>query len=227
MIDFFFWTTPNNQKVLIFLEETGLPYEIKTVNIQKGEQFKPEYLEISPNNKVPAIRDNKPQSDGRAVSVFESGAILIYLAEKAGQLLSKDFYKRVATLEWLFWQVGGLGPIAGQNHHFQHYAPEQIPYAVDRFVTETGRLYSVLNKRLADRDYIVDDYSIADIAAYPWVFYYYRQSQDLAGFPNLQRWFNSISERPAVKRAWAIAREINTAPNVNAESRKILFAQKA
>ena len=227
MIDLFFWTTPNNQKILIYLEETGLPYRIQTVNIQKGEQLDSDFLVMSPNNKVPAIHDDEPADGGEPITVFESGAILLYLAEKSGELLPADLRGRVATLEWLFWQVGGLGPMAGQNHHFKHYAPERIAYATDRYVTETGRLYGVLNRRLAGREYIAGSYSVADIAAYPWIYYHERQDQDLAQYPDLRLWFNVISARPAVARAWAKAEAINTAPNVNEASRKLLFGQRS
>lgn len=226
MIDFFFWTTPNGQKVMICLEETGLPYRLNTINIGKGEQFKPGFLEISPNNKIPAIRDNNP-ADGAPLTVFESGAILFYLADKRGTLLPRDARGRIAAMEWLFWQVGGLGPMAGQNHHFAHYAPEKIPYAIQRYVTETGRLYGVLNKRLAAREFILGEYSIADIATYPWVYDHGRQGQDLDDFPNVKRWFQAISERPAVRRAKERADAVNTAPNVNDQSRAILFGQAA
>jgi GST-like protein len=227
MIDIFFWTTPNGQKVLICLEETSLPYRILPVNISKGEQFQPDFLAISPNNKIPAIRDNAPADGGEPVTVFESGAILFYLADKSGTLLSNSPRDRVAAMEWVFWQVGGLGPMAGQNHHFAHYAPEKIPYAIQRYVNETGRLYGVLNKRLASREFILGDYSIADIAAYPWIFDYGRQGQSLDDFPNVKRWFEAISARPAVQRAKEKADAINIAPNVNEQSRAILFGQMA
>ncbi|WP_428375375.1 glutathione S-transferase N-terminal domain-containing protein [Lichenicoccus sp.] len=226
MIDFFFWTTPNGQKVMICLEETGLPYRLNTVNISKGEQLQADFLEISPNNKIPAIRDND-SADGAPLTVFESGAILFYLAEKSGTLLPLKARGRVAAMEWVFWQVGGLGPMAGQNHHFAHYAPEKIPYAIQRYVTETGRLYGVLDKRLAAREFILGEYSIADIAAYPWVFDYGRQGQDLDDFPNVKRWFQAISARPAVRRAREQADAVNIAPNVNDQSRAVLFGQGA
>jgi len=191
-IDLYYWPTPNGWKVTIMLEECGLPYEIRLVNIGRGDQFKPEFLAISPNNRMPAIID-PDGPDGRPISVFESGAILLYLAEKTGKLLPKSLRGRVAATEWLFWQMGGLGPMAGQNHHFNAYAPEKIPYAIDRYVKETNRLYGVLNKRLAEHDFLADEYSIADMAAYPWVVPYERQGQRLEDFPHLQRWFETIN----------------------------------
>jgi GSH-dependent disulfide-bond oxidoreductase len=210
MIDLYYWTTPNGHKITIFLEEAEVLYRIIPVNISAGDQFKPEFLKISPNNRIPAIVDNEPQEAGPPVSVFESGAILLYLAEKTGKFLPRALRPRVEVLQWLFWQMGGLGPMAGQNHHFSTYAPEKIPYASERYVKETSRLYAVLDKRLADRPFIAGDYSIADMASYPWIVPYERQGQKLADFPNLKRWFEAIAERPAVKRAYARAREINT-----------------
>ncbi len=227
MIDLYYWTTPNGHKITIFLEEAELPYRIVPVNISKGEQFKPEFLAISPNNRIPAIVDHKPKDVRAPVSVFESGAILGYLAEKLGRYLPNSFRERVEVLEWLFWQMGGLGPMAGQNHHFAHYAPEKIPYAIDRYVKETNRLYGVLNKRLANREFVAGRYSIADMAIYPWIVPYERQGQNLDEFPDLMRWFNAMRDRPAVKSAYARAKEINTQPTVSEESKKILFGQTA
>ena len=227
MIDLYYWTTPNGHKVTIFLEEAGLPHRILPVNISKGEQFKPEFLSISPNNRIPAIVDNAPAGSSRPVSVFESGAILQYLAEKTGKFLPKDLHGRVDVMQWLFWQMGGLGPMAGQNHHFSQYAPEKIPYAVERYVNETNRLYSVLDKRLADREFVAGDYSIADMASYPWVVPYERQGQKLDDFPNLKRWFETIRARPAVMRAYELAKRINVQPTVSEESKSILFGQTA
>jgi GST-like protein len=227
MIDVHYWTTPNGHKVTIFLEETGIPYRIVPVNIGKGEQFNPEFLKISPNNRIPAIVDHAPTAGGAPISVFESGAILVYLGEKTGQFLPTDVRARVETLQWLFWQMGGLGPMAGQNHHFSGYAPEKLPYAIERYVKETNRLYGVLNKRLADRAFIAGAYSIADMASYPWIVPYERQSQKLEDFPNLKRWFEAIRERPAVQRAYARANEINTASTMSEEAKKILFGQSA
>jgi GST-like protein len=227
MIDLHYWTTPNGHKITMFLEETGLPYRIVPVNIGKADQFRPEFLNISPNNRIPAIVDNEPKDGGAPISVFESGAILLYLAEKTGRFIAPDVRGRVEVLEWLFWQMGGLGPMAGQNHHFGTYAPEKIPYAIDRYRNETNRLYGVLNKRLADRSFVAGDYSIADMAAYPWIVPYERQGQKLEDFPNLKRWFETIRERPATKRAYERAAEINTTPSVNPDSAKILFGQTA
>jgi len=229
MIDLYYWTTPNGHKITLFLEEAAIPYAIHPVNISKGEQFKPDFLAIAPNNRIPAIVDRAPVDGGAPVSIFESGAILLYLAEKHGKFLSTDLRQRVATLEWLFWQVGGLGPMAGQNHHFCQYAPEKIPYAIERYVKETNRLYGVMNTRLADHAFLAgDDYSIADMAAYPWIVPHERQRQDLNDFPHLRRWFEAIAARPATVRAYAKADEINQIPTVGDEdSRKILFGQTA
>jgi GST-like protein len=229
MIDLYYWTTPNGHKVTLFLEETGLPYAIHPINIGKGEQFQPEFLKISPNNRIPAIVDQAPAGGGAPISVFESGAILMYLAEKTGRFLPADVRGRVQVLEWLFWQMGGLGPMAGQNHHFSGYAPEPIPYAIERYVKETNRLYGVLDHRLADRPFVAgDDYSIADMACYPWIVPHERQGQKLEDFPNLRRWFEAIAARPATVRAYQKAKEINTAPSVSDEaSRRILFGQTA
>jgi GSH-dependent disulfide-bond oxidoreductase len=226
MIDLHYWTTPNGHKITIFLEETGLPYRITPVNIGKGEQFKPNFLEISPNNRIPAIVDDDPPDGGAPVSIMESGAILLYLAGKTRRFYPDDLRGRVDVCQWLFWQMGGLGPMAGQAHHFLHYAPEQVPYATDRYVRETGRLYGVLNKRLADREFIAGEYSIADMACYPWVLPE-RQKQDMGNFPHLARWKDAIAARPAVQRAYALAREINPtpAPPTSDEERKILFGQ--
>lgn len=228
MIDLYYWTTPNGHKITLFLEESGLPYRILPINIGKGEQFQPDFLRISPNNRIPAIIDTAPADGGTAVSVFESGAILLYLAEKSGQFLSADPRVRIDTLQWLFWQMGGLGPMAGQNHHFAQYAPEPLPYAIERYVKETARLYAVLDRRLADRAFIAGaDYSIADMACYPWIVPHDRQRQNLDDFPNLKRWFEAIVERPATRRAYDLAESINTAPSVNQQSRAILFGQDA
>ncbi|GAB3257891.1 glutathione binding-like protein [Chitinimonas naiadis] len=229
MIDLHYWTTPNGHKITMFLEETGLPYQVIPVNIGKGDQFKPEFLRLSPNNRIPAILDRAPTDGGEAIPVFESGAILTYLADKTGHLIPKDVRGRNLALQWLFWQVGGLGPMAGQNHHFVQYAPEPLPYAIDRYVRETARLYGVLNKHLADgRTYICgDDYSIADIASYPWIVPHTRQQQNLDDFPHLKAWFERIANRPATQRAYAVADKINLAPTVDEESRKLLFGQDA
>jgi GST-like protein len=197
------------------------------VNIGKGEQFRPEFLAISPNNRMPAIVDHTPVERGAPISLFESGAILLYLAEKTEQFLPKDVRGRAEVTQWLFWQMGGLGPMAGQNHHFSRYAPEKIPYAVERYVKETNRLYGVLNKRLADREFVAGAYSIADMAAYPWIVPHEAQSQNLDDFPHLKRWFDAIKVRPATMRAYERGAAINSEPTVNDESRKILFGQTA
>ena len=227
MIDLHYWTTPNGHKVTIFLEETGLPYRVIPVNISAGDQFKPEFLAISPNNRIPAIVDTTPADGGAPVSVFESGAILQYLAEKTGKFLPADMRGRTEVMQWLFWQMGGLGPMAGQNHHFVQYAPEKLPYAINRYVNETNRLYGVLNKRLADRAFGAGDYSIADMASYPWIVPHQRQQQNLDDFPHLKRWFETIRARPAVERAYALVEKINTAPVVSDQSRALLFGQSA
>jgi GST-like protein len=211
----------------MFLEESGLPYRIVPVNIATGAQFEAAFLAISPNNRIPAILDHDP-ADGRGpLSVFESGAILLYLARKHGKLLPHDVRGQVEVTQWLFWQMAGLGPMAGQNHHFARYAPEKIPYAIERYVKETNRLYGVLNHRLSDRPYIAGDYSIADIACYPWIVPHEAQGQRLAQFPHLQRWFESIRERPATVRAYARAATVNTGDTVTEGSKRVLFGQMA
>ena len=210
MIDLHYWTTPNGHKVSIFLEEAGLPYKIFAVNIGANEQFEPDFLKISPNNKIPAIVDHEPADGGQPLNLFESGAILLYLAEKTGRFMTQDLRGRQETLQWLFWQMGGLGPMAGQNHHFNRFAKEKIPYAIKRYVDETARLYGVLNERLADRAFVAgEDYSIADMAIYPWIVPHTFQQQNLDDFPHLKRWFESIANRDAVKRAYALADQIN------------------
>ena len=226
MIDLYYWTTPNGHKVTIFLEETGLPYTVKPINIGKGEQFDPAFLAISPNNRIPAIVDHAPDDGGAAIPMFESGAILLYLADKVGKLVPKDMRARLDCIQWLFWQMGNLGPMAGQNHHFRLYAPEQLPYAVTRYVKETGRLYAVLNKRLSTHEYISGEYSIADIASYPWV-QPERQGQNIDEFPHLKRWKAAIAARPAVVRAYALKDKYNPAPAGvhDAAARKVLFGQ--
>lgn len=226
MIDLYYWTTPNGHKITMFLEESGLPYTIHPINIGQGDQFKPEFLRIAPNNRIPAIVDQAPQDGGEPISLFESGAILQYLAEKTGQFLSADLRVRTETLQWLYWQMGGLGPMAGQNHHFNVYAPVKIEYAIDRYVRETGRLYGVLNKHLEQRDFIAGDYSIADMTSYPWIVSHQRQSQNLDDFPHLKRWFQRIGERPATRRAYALVEQINPgSPAHDDKARQILFGQ--
>ncbi|MDL2187624.1 glutathione S-transferase N-terminal domain-containing protein [Pseudomonas sp. ChxA] len=210
MIDLYYWTTPNGHKVSLFLEEAGLPYKVHPINIGQGDQFKPDFLKIAPNNRIPAIVDHNPTDGGAPISLFESGAILLYLAEKTGQFIPKDLRGRQEVLQWLFWQMGGLGPMAGQNHHFSQFAPEKIPYAIKRYVDETARLYGVLDRRLADRAFVAgEDYSIADMAIYPWIVSHKWQSQRLEDFPHVQRWFNSIKERPATVRAYELVQKVN------------------
>ncbi len=227
MIDLYYWPTPNGHKITMFLEETGLEYRIVPVDISAGDQFKPEFLAIAPNNRMPAIVDSRPGDGGAPVTVFESGAILTYLAEKAGKFLPRDLRGRKTVLEWLSWQIGGLGPMAGQNHHFAHYAPETLAYAISRYVNETNRLYGVLDRRLADHDYLAGDYSIADMASYPWVVPYKRQQQNIDDFPNLKRWFEAIAARPATIRAYDLAKPYANRPAVTEEGKKILFGQTA
>ena len=229
MIDLHYWTTPNGHKITIFLEETGLPYNIIPVNIGKGEQFKSNFLAVSPNNRIPAIVDHAPADGGKPISIFESGAILLYLADKTGKFIARDVRGRTESIQWLFWQMGNLGPMAGQNNHFSNYAVEKLPYAIDRYRNEVNRLYGVLNNRLADRAFLAGEYSIADMASYPWIVPYERQGQKLDDFPNLKRWFEQIRNRPAVVRAYEKAKAVN--PNLGgirtAEERAILFGQTA
>jgi len=227
MIDVYYWTTPNGHKVTMFLEEAGIEYSLKPVNIGKGDQFDPDFLKISPNNKIPAIVDHEPADGKKPISVFESGAILLYLAGKTGKFIPADLRGQVECLEWVMWQMGGLGPMLGQNHHFAMYAPEKIPYAIERYTKETNRLYAVLDKRLGGRPFILGkQYSIADMAAYPWI-NPDRQGQNIDDFPNLKRWKAAIRARPATERAYARAKEVN--PNAGGirteQERKILFGQ--
>jgi GSH-dependent disulfide-bond oxidoreductase len=228
MIDFYYWPTPNGHKITMFLEEAELDYTIYPVDISAGDQFKPEFLAISPNNRMPAIVDLEPSGGGKPISVFESGAILTYLADKTRVLLPSDLRARTEVLKCVFWQVGGLGPMAGQNHHFAQYAPEKIPYAIERYVKETNRLYGVLDRRLARREFIAADaYTIADIAAYPWIVPWKRQQQELDSFPNLRRWFNAVRSRPATQRAYAKGEPFSSRPAVTEEGKKLLFGQTA
>jgi len=226
MIELYHWPTPNGHKITIFLEEAGLAYRIHPVDIGKGDQFKPEFLAISPNNRMPAIVDTDPADGGEPVPLFESGAILLYLAEKTGKFLPKDLRGRAEVLQWLFWQVGGLGPMAGQNGHFNVYAPEKIPYAMERYVNETNRLYGVMNRRLADRNYLAGVYSIADMACYPWIVPHERHGQNLDDFRHLKRWFEAIKARTAVARVYAGVSPSYQKPMTD-EERKILFGQTA
>jgi GST-like protein len=227
MIDLHYWPTPNGWKVSILLEETGLPYRLVPVNIGRGEQFKPEFLAISPNNRMPAIVDHDPPGGGEPVSVFESGAILVYLAEKTGQFMPTDLRGRYEVLQWVMWQMGGLGPMAGQAHHFRQYAPEKLPYAIERYTKEVNRLYGVMNKRLADREHLVGAYSIADMAAWPWVVPWANQGQQIEEFPNLQRWFEAVKARPAVERGFAAGKELRSTAPMDDEAKKVLFGQTA
>ena len=226
MIDLYYWGTPNGLKIKLFLEEAALPYRVVPVDIGKGEQFDPAFLRIAPNNRIPAIVDHEPVDGGPPLSLFESGAILLYLAEKIGRFIPTDIRGRAVTLQWLFWQVGGLGPMAGQNGHFNRYAPEKVPYAIERYVRETNRLYGVLDRQLAGRDYIAADYSIADMACYPWIVPHESHQQNLDEFPNLKRWFHRIRERPACQRAY-VGVERSYSRTVTDEERKILFGQTA
>jgi GST-like protein len=228
MIELYYWPTPNGHKITMFLEEAGLDYTIHPVNISAGDQFKPEFLAFSPNNRMPAIIDTDPADHGDPVTVFESGAILLYLAEKTGRFLPQDLRGRKAALEWLFWQMGGLGPMAGQNHHFGIYAPEKLPYAINRYVNETNRLYGVLDRRLAHHRFLAGEaYSIADMAAYPWVVPWKRQQQNLDDFSHVRRWFDEIRARPATERAYAKAEPYSNQPAVTEEGKKLLFGQTA
>lgn len=208
MIDLYYWPTPNGHKITIMLEEAGLPYKIHPVDISKGAQFAPEFLKISPNNKMPAIVDTEPADGAGPLAIFESGAILVYLADKAKKFFPNDLRQRSHVSQWLFWQVGGLGPMAGQNHHFNKYAPEKIPYAQERYIKETHRLYSVLDKQLEKGPYVCGEYSIADMAIYPWIVPYEMQRMDLNEFGNLKTWFERMKSRPAVIRAYEKASSV-------------------
>lgn len=227
-IELHYWPTPNGWKISIMLEELGVPYELKLVNIGAGDQFKPEFLAISPNNRMPAIVDPEGPG-GEPISVFESGAILQYLGRKFGRFYPSNERARVAVEEWLFWQVGGLGPMAGQAHHFRQYAPEKIAYGIDRYTNEVNRLYGVMNKRLAGRDFLADEYSIADMACIGWIVPHANQGQSLDDFPHLKAWFERMKARPAVERGLAVGKEerekLNLAQDKAAQG--VLFGQKA
>jgi len=210
MINLYYWTTPNGHKLTIFLEEAGLAYKLIPINISKGEQFAESFLKISPNNKIPAIVDMAPNDKGEPIAIFESGAILLYLADKTGQFIPEGVRGRYEVMQWLFWQVAGLGPMAGQNHHFSNFAPEKIPYAIERYVKETTRLYTVLDKQLTGQQFIAGQFSIADMACYPWIVPHEKQGQHLENFPNLEKWFHRIKARPAVQRAYNLAAEIKS-----------------
>jgi GSH-dependent disulfide-bond oxidoreductase len=227
MLELYYWNTPNGHKITIFLEETQLPYQIYPINIGKGEQFEEKFLKISPNNRIPAMVDTAPSEGDQPLAIFESGAILLYLAEKTGRFLPNDLHSRYQCIQWLFWQMAGLGPMAGQNHHFTQYAAEKIPYAIERYVKETSRLYAVLNKQLAGKDYVIGEYSIADMACYPWIVPYEKQQQKLQNFPHLKRWLHRIEQRPAVQRAYALGKEVNPSSTMTQEAKEILFGQDA
>jgi len=226
MIELHYWPTPNGHKITIFLEEVGLPYRLHPVNIGKGDQFNPDFLKFAPNNRIPAIRDLNPADGGAPHSVFESGAILVYLAQKTGKFLPDEMRARSRVMEWLFWQMGGLGPMAGQNHHFNQYAPEKIPYAMERYTKETNRLYGVLDRQLAQHPFVAGDYSIADMACYPWIVPYERQGQKLEDFPHLKRWFEAMAKRPAVIRAYEKGEGLRK-EGLSEDEKKILFGQSA
>lgn len=227
-IDLYYWPTPNGWKISIMLEELGVPYQLKFVNIARGEQFEPDFLAISPNNRMPAIVDPEGPG-GEPVSVFESGAILQYLGRKFGRFYPSDERARVEVEQWLMWQMGGLGPMCGQAHHFRQYAPETVPYAVDRYTNEVNRLYGVMDKRLSDRAFLAGDYSIADMACIGWIKPYERQGQKLEDFPNLTRWFETMMARPAVQRGLTAGKDehekIDLASDQQAQA--VLFGQKA
>ena len=228
MIDLYFWPTPNGLKLKLFLEEAALPYRAIPVNIGQGEQFQPAFLAISPNNRIPALVDHDPPGGGAPVSVFESGAMLLYLGEKTGKFIPRDLRARVEVLEWLFWQVGGLGPMAGQNGHFKVHAPEKLPYAIERYEKETNRLYGVLNQRLAGREFIAGIFSIADMACYPWIVPHAAHGQDLGQFPELKRWFDSMAARPATIATYRdVAAPYQRSTPISDEERKVLFGQTA
>jgi GST-like protein len=226
MIDLYYWPTPNGWKISIALEEMELPYRTIPVNIGRGEQFEPGFLAISPNNRMPAIVDHEPEGGGEPVSVFESGAILLYLADKTGRFLPRDLRDRVEVTEWLMWQVGGLGPMLGQNHHFRIYASESLRYAVDRYTDETNRLYGVLDRRLAGREYICGDYSIADMACWPWIVPHERQGQSLNDFPHVNRWYEKMKTRPGVQRGFDVLKEVRGA-KMDDRAKSVLFGQTA
>jgi GST-like protein len=229
MIDLYYWPTPNGWKITIALEEMELPYRVRYINIARGEQFTPEFLAISPNNRMPAMVDDDPPGGGAPLAIFESGAILLYLAEKTGRFLPGDLRGRYEVTQWLMWQMGGLGPMAGQAGHFRLYAAEPNPYAIDRYTNEVNRLYGVLDRRLVDREYICGDYSVADMACWPWVVPHERHGQRLMDFPHLQRWYERLKTRPALRRGFDVGKEIRqlARDGPDAEARRILFGQRA
>lgn len=228
MIELYYWPTPNGHKITLFLEEAGVPYRIVPVNIGAGDQFKPDFLAFSPNNRMPAIVDRAPADGGEPIGMFESGAILLYLAEKTGRFIPQDVRGRKAVLEWLFWQMGGLGPMSGQAGHFLSYAPEKIPYAQERYGKEVNRLYGVLDRQLARHAFIAGaDYSIADMATYPWALGWERLQQDLTAFPAIARWIEAIEARPATLRAYKLGEQYSSGQPMTEEAKKILFGQTA
>ena len=228
MIELYYFPTPNTWKISIMLEECGLPYRVVPVNIGKGDQFKPEFLSISPNNRMPAIVDHAPLDGGGPLAIFESGAILLYLADKTGAFIGQDLRSRTETIQWLMWQMSGLGPMAGQNGHFNAYTPEKIDYAINRYVNETNRLYGVLNRRLEGRAFITGEYSIADMACYPWIVPHEAHKQKLDDFPHLKRWFEAVKARPATIRAYEKGGDVQSSGGpMSEEQRKVLFGQTA
>lgn len=227
-IDLYYWPTPNGWKVTIMLEEIGAPYNVIPVNIGRGDQFRPDFLKIAPNNRMPAIVDPEPMGGGEPLSIFESGAILMYLAEKSGQFLPTEPHARYDVMQWAMWQMGGLGPMAGQCHHFRNYASDPIDYAINRYTDEVNRLYGVMNQRLADRDYLAGEYSIADMLSWPWAILWERQGQDIDEFPNLKAWLDRVGSRPAVIKGKAVGEELRqNQPAMDEEAKKILFGQRA
>ncbi|NOT57530.1 MAG: glutathione S-transferase family protein [Deltaproteobacteria bacterium] len=224
-IDVYYWPTPNGWKVTILLEELGAPYNIIPINIGKGEQFKPEFLKISPNNRMPALVDHEPLGGGEPLAIFESGAMMEYIAEKHGKFLPKDPRGKYEVLQWVYWQMANLGPNSGQANHFRHYAPEKIAYGINRYTDEVNRLYGVMNTRLADREYLAGAYSIADMASWPWIVPYERVGQDLNDFPHLKRWFEALKARPAVDRGYKVGAELRQ--EMSEEAKKVLFGQRA
>ncbi|MEM7173086.1 MAG: glutathione binding-like protein [Pseudomonadota bacterium] len=226
MIDLYTWPTPNGHKIHIMLEELGLAYKVHAVNINEGDQFSPAFLKISPNNKMPAIVDPDGPG-GTPLSLFESGAILIYLAEKTDRFLSSDPHGRYVTLQWLMFQKAGIGPLLGQNHHFRRYAPEKIDYAIDRYTNEAKRLYSVLDRRLSEAAFLAgDDYSIADISTFPWLRSHENQGVELNGYPHVQKWFDGINNRPAVQRGIQVLADRRNSGQINEQARDILFGTR-
>jgi len=227
MIDLYYWPTPNGWKISIALEEMELPYEVHPVNIGRGEQLAPSFLEVSPNGRIPAIVDRAPAGGGDPIAVFETGAILLYLADKCGRFLPSDVRGRTDVTQWLMWQMSGLGPMLGQNGHFALYAPDRIPYAMDRYRREAERLYGVLDRRLEGREHVCGEYSIADMACWPWVITYRSQGIDLDGrFPNVRRWYDHLKERPALRRGYEVGRELGKPGTPDPKARESLFGAK-